>query len=124
MNLKHEKFPWDQTDSYSLRKRTAEKCESFQNRIMFKGVREVSKFYYITRLRDMGENSKIDFFQDFHFNPIGTNVFFDACIPGGGPFCHPPRKSSIHGKKVQIRVTYHIQACFMLLYEVYYLNLA
>ena len=25
-----------------------------------------SKFYYITRLRDMGENSKIDFFQVFH----------------------------------------------------------
>ena len=26
-----------------------------------------SKFYYITRLRDIGENSKIEFFQLFHF---------------------------------------------------------
>ena len=41
-------------------------------------------------------------------NPYGTNVFFDACVPGGGPFCHPPRKSSIHVKEVQIRVTYQI----------------
>ena len=33
---------------------------------MFKGARWLLKFYYITRLRDMGENSKIDFFQVFH----------------------------------------------------------
>ena len=26
---------------------------------MFKGTRWLSQFYYITRLRDMGENSKI-----------------------------------------------------------------
>ena len=33
---------------------------------MFKGSYWGSKFYYITRLGDMGENSKIDFFQVFH----------------------------------------------------------
>ena len=45
---------------------------------------------------------------DDAFNPYSTNVFFDACVPGGGPFCHPPRKSSIHVKEVQISVTYQI----------------
>ena len=34
---------------------------------MFKGSNWASKFYYITHLRVMGENSKIDFFQVLHF---------------------------------------------------------
>ena len=66
-NFKHEKFIWDPADSYSLRKRNAEKCQNYQNWTTFKGAYLESKFYYITSLRDMGENSKIDFFQDFHF---------------------------------------------------------
>ena len=36
-NFKHEKFIWDQADSYFLRKRNAEKCENYQNWTMFKG---------------------------------------------------------------------------------------
>ena len=66
-NFKHEKFIWDLADSYSLRKRNAEKCKNFWNRTTFRYANLRSKFYYITRLRDMGENSKIDFFQVFHF---------------------------------------------------------
>ena len=66
-NFKHEKFIWDQADSYSLRKRNAEKCENYQNWTTFRYANWASKFYYITRLRDMGENNKIHFFQVFHF---------------------------------------------------------
>ena len=65
-NFKHEKFIWDPADSYSLRKRNAEKYQNYQNRTTFRGAYWVSKFYYITRLRDIGKNSKIDFFQVFH----------------------------------------------------------
>ena len=36
-NFKHEKLIWDQADSYSLRKRNAEKCENYQNWTTFKG---------------------------------------------------------------------------------------
>ena len=36
-NFKHENFIWDQADSYSLRKRNAEKCENHQNQTTFKG---------------------------------------------------------------------------------------
>ena len=64
-NFKHEKFIWDQADSYSLRKRNAEKCKNYQNPTMFKGALWPSKFDYITRLSDMGENSEIDFFSSF-----------------------------------------------------------
>ena len=35
-NFKHEKFIWDQADSYSLRKRNAEKCENYQNWTTFR----------------------------------------------------------------------------------------
>ena len=38
-NFKHEKFMWDQADSYSLRKRNAEKCKNCQNPTTFKGSR-------------------------------------------------------------------------------------
>ena len=38
-NFKHEKFMWDQADSYSLRKRNAEKCKNHQNPTTFKGAR-------------------------------------------------------------------------------------
>ena len=38
-NFKHEKFIWDQVDSYSLRKRNAEKCKDYQNPTTFKGAR-------------------------------------------------------------------------------------
>ena len=41
--------------------------QNYPNWTISKGAREASKFYYITRLRDIGENSKIDSFQDFHF---------------------------------------------------------
>ena len=54
-------------NSYSLRKRNAEKCKNYQNRTTFRYCPGQSKFYYITRLRDMGENSEIDFFPFFHF---------------------------------------------------------
>ena len=37
LNFKNEKFIWDQADSYSLRKRNAEKCKNFQNPTTFKG---------------------------------------------------------------------------------------
>ena len=67
-NFKHEKFIWDQADSYSLRKRNAEKCENYQNWTTFRYANLRSKFYYITRLRDMGEKGKIDFQFDFHLN--------------------------------------------------------
>ena len=67
MNFKHEIFTRDQADSNSLRKRNAEKYKNYQNLTKFKGARCPSKFYYITHLRDMGQNSKIDFFQAFHF---------------------------------------------------------
>ena len=66
-NFKHRIFIWGSTNSYSLRKRNAEKCQNYQNRTMFKGAYSASKFYYITRLYDMGENTKIDFFHVFHF---------------------------------------------------------
>ena len=66
-NFKHEKFIWDQAVLYSLRKRNAEKCENYRNWTTFKGSYWPSKFYYITRLRDVGENSKIYFFQVFYF---------------------------------------------------------
>ena len=36
-NFKYEKFTLDQADSYSLRKRDAEKCENYQNPTTFKG---------------------------------------------------------------------------------------
>ena len=36
-NFKYEKFMWDQADSYSLRKRNAEKWENYQNQTRFKG---------------------------------------------------------------------------------------
>ena len=52
--------------SIGLRKRHAEKCKNYQNLTMFKGSRWPLTFYFITRLCDMGENSKIDFFQVFH----------------------------------------------------------
>ena len=38
-NFKHEKFIWDQADSYSLRKRNAKKCRNYQNPTTFKGAR-------------------------------------------------------------------------------------
>ena len=60
------KFLQKTANSYSLRKRNAEKCENYQNPTTFKVSYWASKFYYITRLRDMGENIKIDFFQVFH----------------------------------------------------------
>merc|ERR1711894_774422 len=66
-NFKHEKFIWDPADSNSLRKRNAEKCQNYQNRTTFKGAYFASKFYYITHLCDMSENSKIGFFKVFHF---------------------------------------------------------
>ena len=53
VNFKHEKFIWDPADSYSLRKRNAEKCQNYQNRTTFKGAYWASQLYYITRLRDM-----------------------------------------------------------------------
>ena len=49
------------------RKRNAEKCKNYQNPNTFKDARWLSKFYYITRLRAIGENRKISFFQVFHF---------------------------------------------------------
>ena len=66
-NFKHEKFIWDQTDSYSLRKRNAEKCKNYQNLTTFRGFYRLSKFHFITHPCDMGENSKIDFFEVIHF---------------------------------------------------------
>ena len=36
VNFKHEKFTWDQAESCSLRKRNAEKCESYQNWTTFR----------------------------------------------------------------------------------------
>ena len=44
-----------------------QKCKNFEIWTIFRYCKMRSKFYYITRLRDMGENSKIDFFQVFHF---------------------------------------------------------
>ena len=38
-NFKHKKLIWDQADSYSLRKRNAEKCKNYQNPTPFKGAR-------------------------------------------------------------------------------------
>ena len=37
-NFKYEKFMWDLADSYSLRKRNAEKCQNYQNWTTFKGA--------------------------------------------------------------------------------------
>ena len=37
-NFKHEKFIWDPADSYSLRKKNAEKCQNYQKWTTFKGV--------------------------------------------------------------------------------------
>ena len=64
-NFKHEKFIWDLADLYSLRKRNAEKCKNFLNQTTFRYAHLRSKFYYITRLRDMGEDSNIVFFSSF-----------------------------------------------------------
>ena len=43
-----------------------QKCKNFEIWTIFRYCKMRSKFYYITRLRDMGENSKIDFFQGFN----------------------------------------------------------
>ena len=66
-NFKQEIFLWNQADSYSLRKRNAEKCENHQNWTTFKGSYWASKFWYIIRLCEIGQNSKIDSFKVFHF---------------------------------------------------------
>ena len=44
-----------------------QKCKNLEIWTIFRYCKMQSKFYYITRLCDMGENSKIDFFQVFHF---------------------------------------------------------
>ena len=49
----------------------------------------------------------LEMIRNYIINPYGTNVFFDACVPGGS-FLPPPRKSSIHVKELQICVTYQI----------------
>ena len=40
----------------------------------------------------LGENILI-FALDPKLNPNDTDVFFDACVPGGGPIGPPPGKS-------------------------------
>ena len=65
--FKHEKFIWDLADSYSLRKRNAEKCKNFWNRTTFRYANLRSKFYYITHLYDIGENGKIEMMLWSHF---------------------------------------------------------
>ena len=66
-SLKHDKFIWDQADLCSLRNKNSEKCHDYQNWTTLKGAYWASKFYYITGLCDISENSKVIFFQVFHF---------------------------------------------------------
>ena len=57
-NFKHEKLKWDQADSYSLRKRNAEKCENYKNGTIL--------LYYTLRLCEIGQKGKIYFIQVFN----------------------------------------------------------
>ena len=59
-------------NSYSFRKRNSEKCENHQNVTMFKGSYWASKFQYITRLCETGQNREI-YFRIF---PLKTKFSF------------------------------------------------
>ena len=58
------------------------------------------------------------------FNPIGTNVIFNACVPGGGSFLPPSKKIKFSLKKPHFPLEYHNFACFKFYFEVHYLYLA
>ena len=53
-----------------FRFKSLQKCKNFEIWTIFRYCKMRSKFYYITRLCDLGENSKIDFFKFFTLNYV------------------------------------------------------
>ena len=73
----HEKFAWYQTDSYSLRKRNAEKCKNHQNKLRVRMLIERQSFTtqhaYVTWVKTI----KLTFFKIFTLNYISIIIIIN-----------------------------------------------